>query len=92
MSDHSVLVLSTHPGDLCGGQILHRGDAIVADDDGVVVVPRDRCPEVLKAARARAANEEAKRARLAAGELGVDLYGLRAKLADLGVTYVDGEP
>jgi 4-hydroxy-4-methyl-2-oxoglutarate aldolase len=77
---------------VCGGQIVHPGDAIVADDDGVVVVPRDRCPEVLKAARARAANEEAKRARLTTGELGVDLYGLRAKLADLGVTYVDGEP
>jgi len=76
---------------VCGGQIVHPGDAIVADDDGVVVVPRDRCAEVLEAGRARAANEDAKRTKLAAGELGVDMYGLREKLAELGVTYVDGE-
>lgn len=75
---------------VCGGQLVHPGDAVVADDDGVVVVPHARCREVLEAARARAANEEAKRARFAAGELGVDMYGLRALLADLGVTYVDG--
>jgi 4-hydroxy-4-methyl-2-oxoglutarate aldolase len=76
---------------VCGGQLVHPGDAIVADDDGVVVVPRDRCATVLEAGRARAANEDVKRARLAAGELGVDMYGLRATLADLGVTYVDGD-
>jgi len=76
---------------VCGGQIVLPGDAIVADDDGVVVVPRDRCAEVLEAGRARAANEDAKRTKLAAGELGVDMYGLREKLAELGVTYVDGE-
>ena len=76
---------------VCGGQIVHPGDAIVADDDGVVVVARDRCAEVLEASRARAANEDAKRTKLAAGELGVDMYGLREKLAELGVTYVDGE-
>jgi 4-hydroxy-4-methyl-2-oxoglutarate aldolase len=77
---------------VCGGQIIHPGDAIVADDDGVVVVPRGRCPEVLKAGRERVANEDAKRAKLASGELGVDMYGLRPLLADLGVTYVDGDP
>jgi 4-hydroxy-4-methyl-2-oxoglutarate aldolase len=77
---------------VCGGQIVHPGDAIVADDDGVVVVPRGRCAEVLEAGQARAANEDAKRAKLAAGELGVDMYGLRAMLADLGVTYLDGDP
>ena len=77
---------------VCGGQIVHPGDAIMADDDGVVVVPRARCPEVLKAGRERVANEETKRAKLAAGELGVDMYGLRPLLADLGVTYVDGDP
>jgi 4-hydroxy-4-methyl-2-oxoglutarate aldolase len=76
----------------CGGQVVHPGDAVVADDDGVVVVPRSRCAEVLDAGRARVANEDAKRAKLAAGELGVDMYGLRALLADLGVTYVDGDP
>lgn len=77
---------------VCGGQLVHPGDAIVADDDGVVVLPRGRCADVLKAGRARAANEAAKRAKLAAGELGVDMYGLRALLKELGVTYVDGYP
>jgi 4-hydroxy-4-methyl-2-oxoglutarate aldolase len=76
----------------CGGQLVHPGDAVVADDDGAVVVARDRAVAVLAAARARAATEQAKRARLAAGELGVDMYGLRAKLAEVGVTYVDGSP
>jgi len=75
---------------VCGGQIVHPGDAVVADDDGVVVVPRERCAAVLEAGMARAANEEGKRAKLAAGELGVDMYGLRALLKELGVTYVDG--
>jgi 4-hydroxy-4-methyl-2-oxoglutarate aldolase len=77
---------------VCGGQLVHPGDAIVADDDGVVVVPRDRSAAVLEAARARAANEEGKRAKLAAGELGVDMYGLRVLLKELGVNYVDGPP
>ncbi len=75
---------------VCGGQLVNPGDAIVADDDGVVVVPRDRAAEVLTAGRARAASEDAKRVKLAAGELGVDMYGLRALLKELGVTYVDG--
>jgi 4-hydroxy-4-methyl-2-oxoglutarate aldolase len=75
---------------ICGGQLVHPGDAVVADDDGVVVVPHSRCAKVLEAARARAANEDAKRAKLAAGELGVDMYGLRALLKELGVTHVDG--
>jgi 4-hydroxy-4-methyl-2-oxoglutarate aldolase len=75
---------------VCGGQLVHPGDAIVADDDGIVVVPRDRATDVLKAGQARAANEEARRSRFAAGELGVDMYGLRTVLKDLGVTYVDG--
>jgi 4-hydroxy-4-methyl-2-oxoglutarate aldolase len=77
---------------VCGGQIVHPGDAIVADDDGVVVVPRDRAVAVLAAARARTADEEVKRATLASGELGVDMYGLRALLKDIGVTYLDGPP
>jgi 4-hydroxy-4-methyl-2-oxoglutarate aldolase len=75
---------------VCGGQLVHPGDAVVADDDGVVVVPRSRCAEVLEAGRARVANEDSKRARLAAGELGLDIYGLRTLLKELGVTYVDG--
>jgi 4-hydroxy-4-methyl-2-oxoglutarate aldolase len=76
---------------VCGGQTVHPGDAVVADDDGVVVVPRARCGEVLTAARARAASEDDRRRRLAAGELGVDIYGLRVLLEQLGVTYVDGD-
>jgi 4-hydroxy-4-methyl-2-oxoglutarate aldolase len=77
---------------VCGGKVVHPGDAIVADDDGVVVVARGGAEAVLAAAKARAANESVKRATLASGELGVDLYGLRAVLKDIGVTYVDGPP
>jgi 4-hydroxy-4-methyl-2-oxoglutarate aldolase len=77
---------------VCGGQTVHPGDAIVADDDGVVVVGRDRAGAVLTAAQARAANEQVKRGKLASGELGVDMYGLRALLKDVGVTYVDDPP
>src|SRR5262249_36913710 len=87
----------TKPGSVnvpivCGGQLVHPGDAIVADDDGVVVVPRSRCGAVLEAGRTRMGDEEAKRAKFAAGELGLDMYGLRAVLDDVGVTYVDGAP
>jgi 4-hydroxy-4-methyl-2-oxoglutarate aldolase len=70
-----------------GGQVVEPGDAIVADDDGVVCVPRSSVAAVLAAATARAAKEEAVRGRLASGELGLDLYGLRAKLASRGVEY-----
>jgi 4-hydroxy-4-methyl-2-oxoglutarate aldolase len=73
---------------VCAGALVHPGDAVVADDDGVVVVPLERVPTVLAAGRQREANEAAKRARLAVGELGVDMYGLRAHLARLGVDYV----
>jgi 4-hydroxy-4-methyl-2-oxoglutarate aldolase len=73
---------------VCAGVSVHPGDAVVADDDGVVVVPRERVPAVLAAGRTREANEAGKRARLAAGELGVDMYGLREHLAALGVVYI----
>jgi len=74
-----------------GGQIIRPGDAILADDDGVVCVPRDDVGSALEAAQARVAKEERNRKALADGQLGLDLYGLRDKLAALGVEYVDAE-
>ncbi|GAA2684858.1 4-carboxy-4-hydroxy-2-oxoadipate aldolase/oxaloacetate decarboxylase [Actinoplanes palleronii] len=71
---------------LCG-QVVEPGDAIVADDDGIVVIPFSRAEAVVKKAQARTANEAAKRERLAAGELGVDMYQLRPLLEQLGVEY-----
>jgi 4-hydroxy-4-methyl-2-oxoglutarate aldolase len=75
-----------------GGQIITPGDAIIADDDGVVCVPRGDIDAALTAARSRAAKEERNRAELAGGQLGLDLYGLRDKLAALGVEYVKAGP
>jgi 4-hydroxy-4-methyl-2-oxoglutarate aldolase len=75
-----------------GGQIITPGDAIIADDDGVVCVPRGDIGAALTAARSRAAKEERNRAELAGGQLGLDLYGLRDKLAALGVEYVKASP
>jgi 4-hydroxy-4-methyl-2-oxoglutarate aldolase len=71
-----------------GGQIVRPGDAIIADDDGVVCVRRDEASQALAAAQARAAKEEQSRRALAGGQLGLDLYGLRAKLAARGVEWV----
>jgi 4-hydroxy-4-methyl-2-oxoglutarate aldolase len=75
---------------VCAGAAIRPGDVIVADVDGVVVVPRASAAAVASAADARIAKEEQSRAKLRKGELGLDFYGLRAKLAELGVHYVDG--
>jgi 4-hydroxy-4-methyl-2-oxoglutarate aldolase len=74
-----------------GGQIVRPGDAIVADDDGVVCVPRSAVSQALAAAQARVAREEQTRKALADGQLGLDLYGLRDKLAAAGVEYMTAE-
>lgn len=74
---------------VCAGMLVHPGDVVVADDDGVVIVPRERAAAVAAAAEAREKNEASKRARLAAGELGIDLYGMREPLAKAGLKYVD---
>ena len=76
---------------VCAGAMVHAGDVIVADADGVVVVSRAAAGQVATAADQRRAKEEKSRERLRAGELGLEFYGLRAKLAELGVEYVDRE-
>ena len=76
---------------VCAGAIVHPGDVIVGDQDGVVVVRRDAAGEVARLGSARVEKEQKSRERLRAGELGVDFYGLRAKLAELGVQYQDEE-
>ncbi|MGH3319057.1 MAG: 4-carboxy-4-hydroxy-2-oxoadipate aldolase/oxaloacetate decarboxylase [Streptosporangiaceae bacterium] len=72
-----------------GGQLVSPGDVVCADDDGVVVVSRDEADWALERSLARLKKEEATRVRLEAGELGVDIYGLRDKLHALGVEYID---
>ena len=74
---------------ICAGMTVNPGDVVVADADGVVVVPREQAAAVAQAGRERVAKEEKTRERLRNGELGVDFYGLREKLKQLGVNYVD---
>jgi 4-hydroxy-4-methyl-2-oxoglutarate aldolase len=72
---------------VCAGQLVRPGDLVVADDDGVVVVPRLAAADALRKSEARERKEAATRARLQAGELGLDIYGMRQKLKDKGLVY-----
>jgi 4-hydroxy-4-methyl-2-oxoglutarate aldolase len=77
---------------VCAGAHVRAGDVIVADVDGVAVVPRRQAAEVARLGEERVAKEQKTRERLRKGELGLDFYGLRARLAELGVRYVDEVP
>lgn len=76
---------------VCGGASIRPGDVIVADLDGVVVVGREAAAEVARLGQERVAKEQKTRERLRNGELGLDFYGLRAKLTELGVRYIDDD-
>ena len=76
---------------VCAGALVHAGDVIVADADGVVVVPRQAASDAARLGTERVAKEQTTRERLRKGELGLDFYGLRARLDELGVRYIDEE-
>ena len=74
---------------VCAGQLVFPGDVVCADDDGVSIVARKQADKVMAAAQLRIDDEEGKRRKLANGELGLDLYNMRQRLADAGLEYVD---
>jgi 4-hydroxy-4-methyl-2-oxoglutarate aldolase len=74
---------------ICAGALVHAGDAVIADDDGIVIVPHAAVAGTIAASEERVQREEKKRARLAAGELGMDIEKMRPKLKELGLTYYD---
>ena len=76
---------------ICAKQRVAPGDLGVADDDGVVIVRKEEAETVLEKARQRVANEEEKRVRFEAGDLGLDIYGMRERLAEMGLRYVESE-
>src|SRR4051794_31834489 len=76
---------------VCAGAAVKAGDVIVGDADGVCVVPRSAAVEIARLGTERVAKEEKTRARLRKGEMGLDIYGFRARLAEMGVQYVDEE-
>ena len=76
---------------ICAGQRISPGDLVVADDDGVVIIRKDKAETVLEKARQRVASEEEKRARFEAGDLGLDVYDMRERLAKKGLRYVESE-
>jgi 4-hydroxy-4-methyl-2-oxoglutarate aldolase len=76
---------------ICAGALIHPGDVVIADDDGVVVVPKARAADVADASAKRETKEAGVRKRLAAGELGLDVYGMRENLAKAGLKYYEDE-